>query len=265
MLTTPTTTLWQNPATMWPAAPATWDFFTVDIETADGDPDEAERLVMASWRPSSLTGEKAWTDETAGRKLKEAMERRKKKLALLDSSPIIVVSIKSSTGELVVLHCMEQHGARHVEGTGGGLAAGFSTEEEMLTALRSLWDTRCTAETVVQGYNILGFDLPKLRAAFMRYRLRLPMVLSGTSQEVFDAARAFRLFTTDSRDTKYTALDVVLEKFGLDSHKGLMSGAEVPRRYEAGEYEAILTYAFLDVAREHQLCGMMRGTWEGLK
>lgn len=257
--------LWQNPQAVWTQpAPVPWAHVTLDIETSDGSPEEAELVVMSTWRPASLTEPGAWKDDTAGRKLKEAMEKRKQKLALLDSAPVLVVSLRASDGQLLVLHCMEPQVLRQEPAAGNGCSIGFSTEKDMLIALRALFAQWCNAETVIQGFNILEFDLPKLRNACLRNRLHMPAMLSK-EQPVFDAAKAFRHFTVDSREKNgFVPLTTVLQKFGLATHKDIMSGAEVPLKFKEGAFQEIITYAMLDVVKEDKLCALMRGTSDEL-
>ncbi len=241
-------------------APAAWAYCAIDIETANGSPDDAELHIRSVWA-SETKAIGSWKEETIGKRLKEAWAKRKEQLALLDGAPIVVVCLKSDT-ELRCLHTCSQQEPRMAH---GGLVEGFETQEAMLVALRALLDHRASAETVLTGHNLIKFDLPKLRHAYVRLGLRLPVCLEGYDQPVYDTMSAFKRFTVEGKNTMFVSLDTVLESFGMDSHKGIVDGSQVPMLYETGRHEELISYALLDILLEAQLFERMTGRWEQLK
>jgi len=54
-------------------------------------------------------------------------------------------------------------------------------------------------------------------------------------------------------------MDECLELAGLPSHKGTISGADVPDLYQKGDYLAVATYAIADVLAQDELYLWMTG------
>ena len=107
--------------------------FCLDIETANSEPTEAERWMRQAWAPAAN-----WKPATIGERYLEMLAKKKERLALLDTSPIIAVGIKTDR-DLRCLHSMRQ--AEPI--LEAGLVEGFGTEREMLSALRNLLDGGC--------------------------------------------------------------------------------------------------------------------------
>lgn len=221
------------------ATPTPW--LALDIETAGGRPEDAESWMRANWAPSPK-----WKPETIGARYLEMLGKKTERLALLDASPIISVAIRTPL-EFGVWHSMQAAPPSTVQ---GAFVHGFATEREMLSAFRTFLAGRTNEETLLVGHNILHFDLPRLRQAFLRNGLQLPAVLSADGQPAFDTMREFcRRFSADS-DSGMIGLDELLKKIGLPSHKDIASGADVPGLFAAGQFETILRYTLLDVATE---------------
>lgn len=235
------------PAIYNPAAAQPW--LAIDIETANGRPEEVERHLRLHWSPASNYK----SPEAIGNAYLRQKEEREKKRALLDSSPIVVVSIQTPAG-LHALHCLRaEPPATHAPT--GGVTQGFATAREMLLALRNGLDAMAAPETCLVGHNIQFFDLPRLRWAYLRAGLRMPWVLADKNQPVFDSMRQFgRMFS--QVDKPFIALADVLEEFGLPNHKAEMDGARVPEmvaEIQAGKWELLpelLAYALQDARVE---------------
>jgi hypothetical protein len=251
MVTTPT-----PPTVVAAIAPAplpVYSYLALDIETSDGRPEDAERDLRLTWKPDPR-----WTDETIGKRYKEALAKKLEKLALLDSAPIVCVSLRSES-ELRCLHALQAEPAHLVE---GGLVEGFATQREMLIALRALLDARCSDETLLVGHNIVGFDLRKLRWAYVKAELAMPYVLRTREQPVFDTMLRYgQLFAVGSKDL-FIALAELLELFGLPSHKGEIDGSMVPQLVREGRFDELVRYALKDAAAEHGLFLRMSGQLE---
>jgi hypothetical protein len=232
------------------ALPYQW--LCIDIETGHGRPEDCERLMRLTWAP-----DKRWKDDTIGKRYKEALQKKIEKRALIDESPIKVVSLRSDS-ELRCLHWIEPHEAKQIS---GGLVEGFATQREMLIALRALLDARVIGDTPIVGHNIIGFDLPRLRWAYIKERLRLPDALHAFEQATYDVMREFCRRYTVNKDIMIS-FDEVLEQFGLPSHKGIVSGPDIPDLIEQGETDLVVQYALLDVVAESDLFLRMTGGLE---
>lgn len=237
--------------------PAPYSYLALDLETTDGSPEEAEHWMRLRYLPPANYSK----PESIGKHFLDKLADKKAKLALLDSAPIVCVSLKSDD-ELRCLHCLEAGEPRQIA---GGLVEGFATMREMLAALRALLDARCTPETLLVGHNILGFDLRKLRWAYVKHGLRMPFVLQGTDQPVFDTMLKYAsLFTVGGERGLFVSLDDLLIDFGIASHKGEIDGSQVPGLVAAKRYDDLVQYALLDVLAEAELFLRMSGQIEDL-
>jgi hypothetical protein len=229
-----------------------YDWLALDIETANGRPEDAERWARLYWSPSAT-----WKDETIGRRWHEAIEKKTARLALLDSSPILCVSLRSAV-ELRCLHWLHRERGEPTL-LHGAMVEGFEDESNMLVALRSLLDIHTAdGETTIVGHNVRAFDLPRLRAAYVRAGLQLPAALARRDLQVYDTMVEYvRRFSIHGQ--AMISLDDVLEVFGMESHKCTMSGAIVPELYDKGAFDTIIQYALLDVIAESDLFLRMAG------
>lgn len=243
--------------------PPTYKRLTIDIETENARPEDAEALLRTHWSPTPT-----WTNETIGKRFKEALEKKLDKLALIDAAPISVVSLKSEA-EAIVLHSVYGEDPRQV---GSVKVEGFDSVREMLLALRVVLDMHVDEQTVLVGHNVIGFDLRRLRYTFVKNGLRLPRCLADSNQPVFDIMREFgRRFSMGNGESDgklFVKLDVVLDGLGIQSHKGAIDGSMVPelvRRARAGEQQALdilVSYAALDALSEEEAYLRMTGQAE---
>lgn len=242
--------------------PTPW--LSIDIETAQGRKEEVERHLRLHWDPPSRSVAAA-IDESRSQAARDASllsigkafvaraQALEEKSALLDASPIVVVSLRTPNS-LHALHCLRAEAPTVHAGT-SGVMQGFSMGREMLVALRTGLDAVCTPETTLVGHNILSFDLPRLRWAYLRAGLRMPWVLANDVQPIFDIMRTFgRRFS--QVDRPFIALADVLEEFGLPNHKTGIDGSRVPemvREILAGAWHLLpelLGYALQDATAE---------------
>lgn len=230
--------------------PEPFRFLALDIETANGRPDEAERYLRLTWDPSPK-----WKALTIGERYLDAYDTWKGKLALLDSAPIVVVSLQTES-ELRCLHAFGAEAPREFE---GGVVEGFDSMRAMLVALRIGLEARVGTETPLVGHNIVDFDLPKLRHAYVRSGLRLPVCLRDREQPVFDCMVEFGKRFCVGRSRIMVSLSDVLDELGLPNHKRDMDGSQVPAMVEAGRFEELIAYALKDAAVEAYLYLRMTG------
>lgn len=229
-------------------------WLALDIETGDGSPEAAYREFLQWFEPDAR-----WKAETVGTRFLEARAARDEKLALCDSAPILCVALRTES-ELACLHAMYAHPPRIV---GGAMVQGFATLREMLEELRSGFDARVGDDTVIVGHNILGFDLRKLRNAYLREKARMPAALARKDQPVFDTMDQYgRRFSIGkaARSEMFTTLDFLCTEWGLPSPKADgMTGAQVPVAHKAGRFDEIVAYCLRDVVAESNLFLRMTG------
>jgi hypothetical protein len=134
----------------------------------------------------------------------------------------------------------------------------------MLTGFGAWLDSIITDETytVFVGHNIRGFDLPKLRNAYIRNGLKLPASLRpsfGDEQSIqtVDTMHLFKAFSMEHRNDMYVSLDTVAESFGISGIKNQVSGADVPKLHRQKKFETILTYCALDTTVTTQIFKLM--------
>ncbi|MBN2130217.1 MAG: hypothetical protein JW741_12015 [Sedimentisphaerales bacterium] len=218
-----------------------FEWLCIDIETAA----EVRPEQVHAWTRMVFSPSDSWKDETVGRRYREAVESWKTKAALLDTSPIVVVAIKTPA-ETRVLHDLYQHAPRSES---GALIESFPDEKAMMTALAVLLETRTDPSTILCGHNLARFDAPKIRRSMVAHGVRLPSILVSRDAQIYDTmqqwARSFSL-----SGSAFVSLDVVLESLGLPSHKEACDGSRVGSLIEAGEHDTVLKYSFLDVAAE---------------
>jgi hypothetical protein len=229
------------------------EYVALDIETADARPEDVVAEFNRTWTP-----DRRWKPDTIGERYLRALEARQEKAALCDSSPVVAVSLKLGA-EVRVLHAMRAEPPRVLE---GAHIEGFGNERELLVALRVLLDP-LPPDVPLVGHNVLGFDLPKLRRAFIRAGLRAPECFLLREWPVFDTMREARRYTLRG-DSFFLSLEELAGELGLSTHKGLIDGARVPELVRAGDVETVCRYAALDVLAEAEVFEVLTGQAAGL-
>lgn len=226
----------------------------LDIETRGGRPEDAAQWVRDNWWPTET-----WTPETIGKRFKDAIEDTKKKLGLLDSAGIATVQLKTPERAMVI-HCLTPQAPLM---TANGVQVGFESELMMLLYLRTFLDTETEDATTLVGWNINGFDLRRLRFAYLRAGMNVPRALR-VSAEVYDMMDKYaRYFSVDRNP--FVKLEVALEAFGMRNHKKDMDGSQVDTMIAAGRFDEVLKYAWEDVMQEAELFLRMTGQSAALK
>jgi hypothetical protein len=225
-----------------------YDYIILDIETSYASDEEVKAWFETTYRapsnykdPAKIKAHKA-----------EAFEKCKEKASLLPCSPIIAVGIKSEN-ELRCLHPMWEHAPMQRL---GGLVEGFADEQTMLGMLWALFQKKVDGDTVIAGFNIRDFDLPAVRRAWARRKMPIPDTLLNPEQAVFDCMHKYCHLFAGSRDIMVSCTEASLG-LGIEPHK--VSGAVVPKLYEAKEYEAVVDKVLLDVLEEEQQFVRMTG------
>ena len=279
------------------SSPAT--YLVMDIETADA-PESAIQAAIAAWRPSAtaktadeINAEannaiESWTpplnikdpakiderrkammdkvaaDRSSGLerladRQSEAHAKIRERSALLDSAPVVCIGVQTQY-DTMVFNGMDSVDMR----SKGVRCLSCGNERDMLIAFRRWVEIYTNEETVIVGQNVKGFDLPKLRSAFMRQRLKLPAILAPRlgaeqTQSVVDTAYLFKSFSIEHRDDFCPSLDTICASLGVPMPKSVVSGAEVPRMVREGRYEEVLVYNAIDVAATARAYLLMSG------
>jgi len=208
----------------------------LDIETGAAS-DDAVQKALAAWKPPANIKD---TDKIEARR-REAETRIREKSALLDAAQILCIAAKTET-QAVLFDGMSQEPTTIPNWT----VLSCGSEREMLIAFRHWLDSVSGEQTILVGHGIKHFDLPKIRAAYVRHRLKLPYCLIG-EQPVTDTMTLFRRFSVEHGDDYYVSLDTVASSLDIERHKATVSGADVPRLHQEGRYGEIALYCCLDV------------------
>jgi hypothetical protein len=228
-------------------------WIVIDLETSDA-PVEAIEAAMTAWKPPG----NCTKPETIEAKRQEAAIRYQEQAALLDASPIICMSAITSTGQHLIFNQFPI--TQPIDGWDRIPAA---SEQVMLLGIRH-WLNSWADDTTIAGHNIRYFDLPKLRQAYIRHRLRLPEILrprldDDPPLQTVDTMHLIRAFSMELRDERYISLNQVAYVLGIDRPKKLLNGASVPALYREGYYQEILTYSCIDVATTARAFALMTG------
>jgi hypothetical protein len=210
-------------------------YVVLDIETGSAG-DDAVQQALERWRPPSNIKDESKIAE----RRREAETRIRERSALLDAAPILCIAAKTDT-QAVLFDGMSQEPIDIPNWT----VLPCGSERLMLIVFRHWLDSTATDQTSLVGHGIKHFDLPKIRAAFVRHRLRLPKSLIG-EQPVVDTMALFRRFSVEHGDDFFVSLDTVALSLGIERHKTAVTGADVPKFYEEGCYAEIGLYCCLD-------------------
>ena len=227
-------------------------FVALDIETGNA-PEDAVENAIDHWKAP-----KNWKPETVENKRAEMAEKKRDKAALLDASPILCIACRTDNNS-TIFHSMGETDLK-INWT----VSDHENEQEMLIKFRTWADSIITTDTVIAGHNLTAFDLPKIRNAFIRHRLKLPMFLlpqlrGEVGNDIIDTMKLAKAYTMEHRDTLMISLDTLADILNIERPKQAMSGAEVPAAHERGEFAPILIYCCIDKETTAQAAQLMLG------
>jgi hypothetical protein len=246
-----------------------------DAATAEDSPENistvpaAIDLLVAQWQPpKSVT--KQETIDARREEFREGLVQKaatlRDKAALLDEAPIVCIGACGFEG-LVVFDAMRAGGPTVEDGIA---VIRCGSEPAMLQRFRDWLDIQAAppsdnaAGTALIGFNIKGFDLPKLRCRYMKHNLKPPLALRAGDGEklnpVIDIMRTFLNFcTVDFRNRKMISFEKVLEHLGLPNYKKGVNGAKVPELHRQKKFAEIVRYNAIDVHGEFTAWSLMSG------
>lgn len=202
----------------------TLPYLVMDIETGTA-PDSVIDRALSDWSPPSNVKD---PEKIAERRAAAAMSIREKS-ALLDGSPVTAWAL--ACGDV-------------------RMALAGPDERELLTDLREALDSLTGPGTVLVGHNLIGFDLPRLRMAYIRQRMTLPQALrvrgGDEMPDVWDTMRKFRFYSSERNDDRFVSLRDVIAAFGLPGYKDTMNGSDAVRAAAEGNWDLVREYCQLD-------------------
>jgi hypothetical protein len=226
-------------------------YVVIDIETGHAPPEVIDQAIRW-WKPPGNI--KDPTKIEARRK--EATAKLAENSALLDGSPILCVA--AATDQYAVVWNGMDKRRYKLDATP---IQSHGDEKEMLLAFAKWLDAVAGPDTVLVGFNLKRFDLPRLRVAYLRHGLKLPECLRTDQLElplIFDVmSRFLRFFTAERSGDLFISLGEVLDRLGLPQPKEIVCGAEVPTMHEAGQVKEILTYSLVDVLSTRAAFGLL--------
>ena len=212
------------------------EWVVLDIETRAGDPNQVWQWVRRNWWPNE-----DHKPETMTKKLLEAVQKKSEKLALLDSAEIATVQVRTSAGQTLIFHAL---GA---EWNGPGLVPHMN-EAAMLGSVNQWLTMNCGETTTVVGWNINGFDLPRLRMRSVKGGVPVSRALLGMCG-VLDLMREYARNWSVER-IEFVALADALVALGMENHKAETDGSMVGELIERRDFKRLEEYCRRDVEQE---------------
>ena len=225
------------------------NYLIIDIETGRAS-EEAIAARVADWKPPSNMVD----PEKIEARRKEFAETAAERSPLWDESPIVSVAVFNPELKCPAVFIQSENPIEVAD-----VAVVTSADEKTLLSNLSQALNQITDEdTVLSGWNVDKFDFRKLRLGFARNGLPLPQCLTPSigpedGQPIFDLMKAFSYkFSVEARDC-YTSLVRGAQLLGIEDHKNIVNGSEVPNLFKDGKVQEIALYNALDVLLENKV------------
>jgi len=198
-------------------------------------------------------------EEKKAGNIAEKLATMKEKSALLDTAPIGVIGLQIGEGMPIVLHTDVRlpSGVMGDQNGGGAVqCTTFNCSKDMFIGLRNMLDTlfntalQAGQVLTIVGFNSIKFDIPKLRLAYIRHGLKLPIALRPNIEGVinYDVMLKFTKYYTKN-ESPYIGLDHVCALLGVGEVDKPLDSSKVPGMLEAGETATVALHCGLDVAK----------------
>lgn len=232
------------------------DYVVIDIETGNPGADVIDAAAK-KWRPPANIKD---PEKIAARR-NEAREKIADRGALLDGAPVLCVAVKTPSMGIV----FDAMSPEAPEIGSGWLCFSAGDEKSMLLSLREYLDKISNETTIFVGHSIRGFDAPKLRQRYLTYNLALPQILRPAvgdriRPEMVDTMALGKSFSIEYRDGFGPSLNNLCAAIGVELPKQVITGADVPKMAERGEYEPIITYCAVDCSATERCFLLMTST-----
>lgn len=234
--------------------------FCFDIETGNASQEDINTKAQEAKVPA-----KAKTEEEIRQAKIDAYQKAVDKAALLDRAPITVLAAATEAGN-VVWNCIPDPCPVSTMPGLNGEIRNFKSEKDMLIDLREWLTERTSVLTEIIGFNSKGFDLPKLRNAYIRHRLQLPSLFVPGNNPHYDVMREYlRNYTTEFNGQLFVKLKTVQSRFGLPEYKEYISGADAPKLAAEGKSKLVIPYCYMDTITTYLAYKFMTGQIEDVK
>ena len=215
--------------------------FCFDIETGLAPQADIDQVV-AEWKP----GKKLKDPDSITKYRVEHAAKVQENSALLDRAPIMCIAIATEAGN-IVFSCIPTKCPVARMPMVDAEIRNFGSEKAMLIELREWIAERVSEATTLIGFNIYGFDLPKLRNAYIRHKLQVPAALVPDGNPCYDVMAKFtKSFTTEFYKQPFIKLKTVQSRLGLPEYKEVINGADAPKLAAEGQDKLVIPYCYLD-------------------
>ena len=234
--------------------------FCFDIETFDASEEDINEKAREGKVPA-----KAKTEEEIRNAKTNIYQKAVEKAALLDKAPISCLAGITDAGN-VVWSCIPDpcpvKAMPHLDCE----IRNFAAEKEMLINLREWLAERTNSNKEIIGFISRGFDLPKMRNAYIRHKLQLPALFVPGVNQHFDVMREYlRNYTTEFNGQLFVQLKIVQSRFGLPQYKEIISGADAPKLAAEGKSKLVIPYCYMDAMTTYLAYKFMTGQLEDIK
>ena len=234
--------------------------FCFDIETGNAGSEDISTKAAEAKIPA-----KAKTEEEINKAKIEAYNKAVEKAALLDRAPIMVIAAATEAGNVVWSCIPDPYPVKTMPGLNGEIR-NFSSERDMLIDLREWLTERTSVMTEIIGFNSRGFDMPKLRNAYIRHKLQIPAIFVPGMNPHYDVMREYlRNYTTEFNGQLFVKLRTVQSRFGLPEYKEYISGADAPKLAAEGKSKLVIPYCYMDTITTYLAYKFMTGQIEDVK
>lgn len=234
--------------------------FCFDIETGNASKEDINAKVQEARLPA-----KAKTEEEQRAAKIEAYQKAVDKAALLDRAPIMVLCAATEAGNTVWSCIPTKCPVKTMPGLQAEIR-NFGSEKEMLLDLREWLAERTGENTEIIGFNSRGFDLPKMRNAYIRHKLQLPAVFVPGVNPHYDVMREYlRNYTTEFNGQLFVKLKTVQNRLGLPQYKEFISGADAPKLAAQGQDKLVIPYCYMDTMTTYLAYKLMTGQLEDIQ
>lgn len=231
--------------------------FCFDIETGNASVEDIATKAQETKLPV-----KAKTEEEIKNAKIEAYQKAVDKSALLDRAPVMCLAAATDAGN-VVWSCIPDPFPVKTMPNMNAEIRNFKTEKEMLIDLREWLAERTSPATEIIGFNSRGFDLPKMRNAYIRHKLQLPAIFVPGTNPHFDVMKEYIwYYTTEFSREQFVKLKTVQSRLGLPQYKEFISGADAPRLAAEGKSKLVIPYCYMDTMTTYLAYKFMTGQIE---
>lgn len=231
--------------------------FCFDIETGNASVEDIATKAQETKLPV-----KAKTEEEIKNAKIDAYQKAVDKSALLDRAPIMCLAAATDAGN-VVWSCIPDPCPVKTMPNMNAEIRNFKTEKEMLIDLREWLAERTSPMTEIIGFNSRGFDLPKMRNAYIRHKLQMPAIFVPGTNPHYDVMKEYIwYFTTEFSREQYVKLKYVQSRLGLPQYKEFISGADAPRLAAEGKSKLVIPYCYMDTMTTYLAYKFMTGQIE---